>query len=134
MIECPGSPPHAISLNTCYNPYICLKYKELISIILSIIESMQRSSNKQYTSVCNYKCSFDVKSQRELCINNNFQNFHDCIKYIIAYIHTSIENNYNYYNNNNNNTDNSKKTKVKAKDDESSGPVDIIHVFTQIIR
>ena len=48
-----------------YNPYICEEYRSLIRLCYAVIDTMQRSSEKQYAAVCDWEASYDTRSARE---------------------------------------------------------------------
>ena len=48
-----------------YNPYICEEYMSLIRLCYAVIDTMQRSSEKQYAAVCDWEASYDTRSARE---------------------------------------------------------------------
>ena len=46
---------------TEYNPIICMKYYNLVSLALAVVDAMQRSSGKQFGAVCTWACSYDIR-------------------------------------------------------------------------
>jgi hypothetical protein len=44
-----------------YSVPVCIRHAALISLSYSVIECMQRSSPKQFHSVCSWQCSFEER-------------------------------------------------------------------------
>jgi hypothetical protein len=62
---------------TSYNPIICCRNERLIALSYAVIDSMQRSSAKQFNAVCTWKTSFDDRSGRENELLANLYSFDD---------------------------------------------------------
>jgi hypothetical protein len=78
LIESPGAEGLiSKSFRTSYNPIICCRHERLIALSYAVIDSMQRSSAKQFNSVCSWKTSFDDRAGREMELLTNLYSFDD---------------------------------------------------------
>lgn len=71
-----------------YRPVTCMRSIELISLSYAVIESMQRSSAKQFSSICDWQCAFECRAQREADLDNiahEYQDFDVCLAHLSAY-------------------------------------------------
>lgn len=60
-----------------FNPFVCAKAERLIALSYAVIDAMQRSSAKQYSSICQWKTSFDDRIQREFEVLANLFQYDD---------------------------------------------------------
>lgn len=70
-----------------YRPATCMRSIELISLSYAVIESMQRSSAKQFSSICDWQCAFECRAQREADLDNiaiEYQDFDVCLAHLSA--------------------------------------------------
>lgn len=108
-----------------YNSDVCSRYEGLLSLSLAVVESMQRSSGKQFQQLCDWQCSYEVRAAREADVDASAQKFQDfdiCIARIMSYFLTPAA---------------APKGAEKEKEKEASataGPVDIVHILVLIVR
>lgn len=60
----------------------------LLSLTYTVIESMQRSSQKQFTSLCDWQCAYDVRTAREAELNTiagKMEDFDVCVAHLLTY-------------------------------------------------
>lgn len=65
------------SFQTNFNPFVCVKAERLIALSYAVIDAMQRSSAKQFSSICQWKASFDDRIQREFEVLANLFQYED---------------------------------------------------------
>jgi len=60
----------------------------LLSLTYTVIECMQRSSQKQFTTLCNWQCAYDVRTAREAELNTTagkMEDFDVCVAHLLTY-------------------------------------------------
>lgn len=70
-----------------YQPATCMRSIELLSLSYAVIESMQRSSSKQFSSICDWQCAFECRAQREADLDDiahEYQDFDVCLAHLSA--------------------------------------------------
>eukprot|EP01038_Epipyxis_sp_PR26KG_P007461 gene7461-10171_t len=135
LIESPGLHSNGIDNDIKeilgYNPSLCVKYNNMINLAASIIEAMQRSSNKQFSTLCSWQCSYDVRAARdaelEAVISQNDDLDVALAQILIYFIQGNNDNNQEKSKNN------SIKMKGKAKENPCQGPVDVIYTLLSVV-
>ena len=120
-----------------YQPITCMRSIELVALSYAVIESMQRSSAKQFGGICNWQCAFESRAQREADIDKlaqEYQDFDVCLAHLSAACAW---------------TDNAPGVSAairkidkqqKGRDyslstcDPSSAPMDALHALVQLVR
>lgn len=81
-VRLPPAVPTGFSLGTC------MRSHGLLSLSLAVVEAMQRSSGKQFTTVCDWQCSFDVRAAREAALDRVValhQDLDVCVAHLVTY-------------------------------------------------
>lgn len=107
-----------------YSPRVCIQSGDMIGLALAVVEAMQRSSVKQFQTICDWKCSYDIRCSREAQLQQQLSrkplSLDDCIESL----HSQFESRCQRA---------KRKDIVKDKGDENN-TVDAIHTITEIIR
>ena len=112
---------------------------ELVGQAVTIIETMQRSSGKQWMQVCSWRCSFEVKEARERTLARVIQSSipqastdssvasigNDDGRWIEILTHLVRTGEWLL-------TETEKKLNRGSKEPALNGPVDIVHVFSML--
>jgi hypothetical protein len=120
-----------------YNYGACLRAQGLLSLSLAVIESMQRSSGKQFQQLCDWQCSYDVRTAREAELDSvarKFQDFDVCIAHLMSYF---LPGNKAVLGSGDTSpaTPGMGRPKGTAeKDLATAGPLDLVHILIQLIR
>ena len=108
----------------------------IISLSLAVIEAMQRSSAKQFSSICSWQCSFETRCNREIDINNIIiknNNIDICFNYLQSYFIISNQSNKSLED-----KDKGSPKKINNKKEKTENiqndPVDITFIIIQVIR
>lgn len=138
---------------------VAYRHGHLLSMCLAIIETMQRSSGKQFQSLCNWKCAVDVRFARDLELasalmpnsNNDCMEDFDVVvtkmmKLFLQSCHKNVTSSLSSSTSSVNTSISSsttspqkppvKKTQTKSatkEDDSKDGPPDAIHILLQLI-
>jgi hypothetical protein len=142
LIESPGSYGGTTNqtMATAYNPIVCCKAEKLIALSFAVIDAMQRSSAKQFSTICNWKTSFDDRVARELDLLSNLFQYDDfdvtsasILKYFLKNKKSASSS-----------TQEMKtpslsakasKSKLKATaEEEKADPVDVVHILLMTIQ
>lgn len=128
-----------------YNYSVCLRSQPLLSLGLAVIESMQRSSGKQFQLLCDWQCAYDTRTAREVELDQmarKFDDFDICIAHVMSYFLPGKA----VVDAGSVNTDGqgqvlktkSSTNKLTAGADKeaapTAGPVDVVHILVQTIR
>jgi hypothetical protein len=101
-----------------YNPHVCLRSNSLLALSFTVIETMQRSSTKQFIQLCEFQNSFETKVQFEHMIINNIQKNNADFDVAIAFLTTlliKIKKNKKKNNNNGNDSNNNSPKKISGE-------------------
>jgi len=93
LLQAPGygSPSELNCIDTSvlgYQPTTCMRSIELIALSYAVIESMQRSSAKQFSSICDWQCAFELRAQRESDLDriaHDYRDYDVCLAHLSAY-------------------------------------------------
>lgn len=116
-----------------FNFFSASRTQGLLAVSLAVIEAMQRSNGKQFQSMCDWQCSFDVRTARETELDGiarKFQDFDVCIAHLMSYFLPN-----NKFVVEKNAVGEGSSAKSKEKDTlTTTGPVDLVHILAQLIR
>jgi hypothetical protein len=151
LLESPGS--YSLPMNpvfrTSYNPIVCCKSERLIALSYAVIDAMQRSSPKQFISLCNWKAAFDDRIIRENDMIQNMLQYDEFDVASAAILKYFLKNSSSKSQNNSEKvspipskssgiaTRSKSKLKTPSKDqqeEEKSEPVDVIHILLTTIQ
>lgn len=120
-----------------FNFAVATRSHGLLSVSLAVIEAMQRSSGKQFQALCDWQCSFYVRTAREAELDeiaHKFQDFDVCMAHIMSYF---LPNNKAVTITDKVVSGDSSSLKSKEKEKDAlatSGPVDLVHILVQLVR
>jgi len=129
LIDSPGRKQTQLTPSLGYNPRVCIQSSEMIALALAVVESMQRSSSKQFQTICDWQCSYEVRCSRETEMIHHLQqqeqsNKSHSLDECIELLHTQLS---------------ARCQNAKGKENEKNkgsenNTVDVIYTLTQIIR
>ena len=113
---------------SAYSPRTCIQSQGMLALALAVVESMQRSSSKQFHSVCSWQCCYDTRATREMDMQQRIQSrscdLDVCLSLLQSQLSAKI-------------LSQQKDVPVRGAEKEKaadSNVVDLIHTLTQIIR
>jgi hypothetical protein len=139
LIESPGNYGGTANqtMTTPYNPIVCCKAEKLIALSFAVIDAMQRSSAKQFSSICNWKTSFDDRVAREVDLLSNLFQYDDFDVTAASILKYFLKNKKSAASTQEVKTASlsakASKSKLKATADEAE-PVDTIHILLMTIQ
>jgi len=148
LIAAPGSGTNNNTATTTAIPLLSLTY--------TVIECMQRSSQKQLPALCSWQCAYDVRTAREAELNTiavKMDDYEVCVAHLCTYFISGSSTSDNSggtsstvsspKRSTNTNTSasggldrvSSAKSVVSEKEAPSTaGPVDVVHILVQLLR
>ena len=129
-----------------YNYAVCMRYQNLLTLSLAVIESMQRSSGKQFAQLCAWQCAYDVRTAREIELDRTarkYQDFDICIAHLMTYFLTSkattsttaaVAGDQPLSPSGKAPSGKSKGAVSEKEAPVTTGPVDLVHILAQLIR
>lgn len=130
LIESPGDNQRAGKSTKC-SEAVCLESHGMLSLALAVVEAMQRSSSKQFHSLCKWQCSYDTRAVREeemkqRVLAKNCE-FHECLSILHSQLLNRIQRAHQVP------SDETIGEKEKEKTVDSA-VVDIMHTIMQLVR
>lgn len=111
-----------------YFPRTCIQSQGMLGLALAVVESMQRSSSKQFHSLCSWQCCYDTRATREMDMQQRIQSgscdLDVCLSLLQSQLSAKIVSQQK-------DAPGRGAEKEKAVD---SNVVDLIYTLTQIIR
>ena len=111
-----------------YSPRTCIQSQGILSLALAVVESMQRSSSKQFHSLCSWQCCYDTRGTREMDMQQRIQSKNCDMDVCLSLLHSQLSAKMVSQHH-----DNVGRGVEKEKSADSN-IVDLIHTLTQIIR
>jgi len=134
-----------------YSSATCARNQSLLSLTLAVVEAMQRSSGKQFTSLCTWQCAYDVRSARESELDDIARKYNDfdiCVAHLSTLFLPKPSQPSDGTTSGGNSAVNSPprgsaglsrvgsaKSVVSEKEaSPTAGPVDVVHILIQLLR